>query len=274
MSLSRRQQQLLHRIRHEGYASVDMLADHFGMTPQTIRRDINTLCDRGLLVRYHGGAGLPPTNIENIAYSARKVLNLEAKQSIAARVAQHIPHRASLLINIGTTTEEVAKALCDHEALRVITNNLNVAGILCDNPSAEVIIAGGMVRNRDRGVTGEATTDFVGQFKVDYGIIGISGIESDGTLLDFDYQEVRVAQAIIRQSRQVLLVADHSKFNRNALVRLGDVSQVDMLFTDRAIPEALRPVLEAARVEVHVSQNGSMSNHMKNFELLGHENVL
>lgn len=261
MILSRRQQQLLQRIRNDGYAAVEALADDFDVTPQTIRRDINTLCDQGLLTRYHGGAGVPPSSIENIAYSARQTLNLEGKQRIAEQVARHIPHHASLFINIGTTTEEVARALRHHDALRVITNNLNVAAILCDSPSIEVIIAGGAVRHRDRGITGEVTIDFVSQFKVDYGIIGISGIESDGTLLDFDYHEVRVSQAMLRQSRKVFLVADYSKFNRNALVRLGNLSQIHALFTDRPVPVELLPVLEEAKVEVHVADSEfSLSN--------------
>lgn len=250
MTLSRRQQQMLDEIRQQGYVTIEALAELFDVTPQTIRRDINSLCEQGLLTRYHGGAGLPPSSVANIAYSARRVLNQEAKQLIGRMVARYIPNQASLLINIGTTTEAVAQALSHHTDLRVITNNLNVAASLYSNPGIEVIIAGGVVRHRDGGITSEATIDFVNQFKVDFGIIGISGIEADGTLLDFDYHEVRVSQAIIRQSRHVLLVADHSKFNRHALVKLGDMSEIDTLFTDQPVPESLLPMLEAAKTEV------------------------
>ena len=103
----------------------------------------------------------------------------------------------------------------------MITNNLNVAALLGGKPDFQVIVAGGVVRARDRGIVGEAAIDLIRQFRVDYGVIGISGIDLDGTLLDFDYQEVRVAQAIIANSRQVYLAADHTKFGRNAMVRLG-----------------------------------------------------
>lgn len=251
MILSQRQHNLLQRVRNQGFASVDELAAHFQVTPQTIRRDVNALCKKGLLARYHGGAGLPQSSVENIAYPARQVLNLEAKRRIAALVAGFIPNSASLFVNIGTTNEEIARALRHHRGLRVITNNLNVAIILCDHPSCEVIIAGGVVRHRDHGVTGEATMDFIRQFKVDFGVIGISGIERDGSLMDFDYHEVRVAQTIIERSRQVLLAADHSKFNRNALVRLGGLEQIDVLFTDRPVPGELLPLLEAADTAVY-----------------------
>jgi DeoR family glycerol-3-phosphate regulon repressor len=128
--------------------------------------------------------------------------------------------------------------------LHVVTNNLNVASILSDNSHCEVILAGGVVRGRDRGIVGEATIDFIRQFKVDIGIIGISSIELDGTLRDYDPREVKVAQAIIEQSREVWLVADHDKFARQALVRMAHVSQIDMLFTDAPPPEALNRVLK------------------------------
>jgi DeoR family transcriptional regulator, glycerol-3-phosphate regulon repressor len=249
---SPRQDQILDLVRRHGFVSIDDLAQRFGVTTQTIRRDINALCDRALLRRYHGGAG-QPSSVENLAYPTRQVLCLEEKRRIARILARHIPDRASLFINIGTTTEEVAKALMDHASLRVITNNLNVASIMSGNPDFEVITAGGTVRARDRGIVGPAAIDLIGQFKVDFGIIGISGIDQDGTLLDFDYQEVRVAQAIIANSAQVFLAADQTKFGRSAMVRLGHMSQIDALFTDRPPPAAISGVLAAAKVQVHVA---------------------
>ncbi len=237
-----RQRQMLERVREQGFASIEALTQYFAVSAQTIRRDINALCRVGLLRRYHGGASLP-SSVENVAYTARQVMYLAEKQRIAACVAEQIPDRASLFMTLGTTTEEVAKALVDHHGLRIITNNLNVAMILSGNPSFEVIVAGGVVRHRDRGITGEPTIDFIGQFKVDFGVIGISGIDQDGTLLDFDYQEVRVQQAIIANSRSVFLAADHSKFGRNALVRLGELSQVNALFTDQEPPLSTRRLM-------------------------------
>jgi len=250
--LNRRQEELVAIVQREGFAAVDELAAHFDVAPQTIRRDLNVLADCGLLRRYHGGVGAP-SSVENVAYAARQVLQQVEKQRIAASIASQIPDGASLFINLGTTNEVVGRALLEHRGLRVITNNLNIAILLSDNPTFEVIVAGGVVRGRDHGVTGEATIELVRQFKVDYGIIGISGIELDGTLLDFDFHEVRVAQAIIEHSRQVFLGADHSKIGRNAMVRLGDFSHVDAWFTDRQPPDALLPVLEAAGTQLHIA---------------------
>ncbi|MCP4712275.1 MAG: DeoR family transcriptional regulator, partial [Planctomycetes bacterium] len=209
-----RQAKIRHLVQAKGFATIDYLASEFGVTPQTIRRDINTLSESGLLHRYHGGAGMT-SSTENVAYQERKVLCYAEKQKIAQAVARQIPDHASLFINLGTTTEAVAMALGNHSRLRVITNNLNVASILSTNKNFEVIVAGGLVRQRDCGIIGEATIDFIQQFKVDYGIIGIGGIDEDGSLLDFDYREVRAARAIIDNSRNVFLAADHTKFGRN-----------------------------------------------------------
>jgi DeoR family glycerol-3-phosphate regulon repressor len=134
----------------------------------------------------------------------------------------------------------------------VITNNLNVAAILSTNPNAEVIVAGGVVRGRDRGIVGEAAVDFIRQFKVDIAIIGISGIESDGTLRDYDYREVKVSQTIISHAREVWLAADSSKFNRPAMVEVAPMSSIDRLFTDAQPPDPFPALLNEAQVRWEV----------------------
>lgn len=240
------------RVREKGFATVEDLAAHYEVTPQTIRRDLCTLCDAGLLRRYHGGVSLP-SSVQNLVYVERQNLWREEKLRIATLLAKHIPDDASLFINLGTTNENVARALMNHKGLRVITNNLNVAVMLSENPTFEVIVAGGVVRGLDHGVTGQTAIELIRQFKVDYGVIGISGIDPDGTLLDFDLNEVRVAQAIVEHSRHVLLAADHSKLGRNALVRLGPISLVNAWFTDRAPPAELAAVLAGAGTQVHVA---------------------
>lgn len=254
MTPNPRQADLLDEVRARGSVSVEALADRFGVTLQTVRRDVKLLSDEGLLARFHGGVRVPSSTTENIAYRQRQQLNESAKQRIAKAVAKAVPENCSLIINIGTTTEAIARELLRHKGLRVITNNLNVAAILSDNPDCEVIVAGGVVRSRDRGIVGEATVDFIQQFKVDIGLIGISAIESDGTLRDFDYREVKVARAIIDHSREVWLAADHSKFNRPAMVELGQLSQVDMLFTDMQPPDPYPALLAEAGVNCVVTE--------------------
>jgi len=250
--LNQRQKDLLAWVKREGYVSVERLAAHFQVTTQTIRRDITLLAEHRLLQRYHGGASVL-SSVENVAYDARQVLMADEKRRIAQALAAEIPDNASLFINLGTTTEEVARALAQHRGLRVITNNFHIANLMCDYPDCEVLVAGGSLRKRDRGLTGDATVQFIRQFKVDYAIIGISSIEADGTLRDFDYREVLTSQAIMQQSRQVWLAADHSKFDRPAMVELGHLTQVDALFTDRLPSAPMQEVLAQAGTRLVVA---------------------
>ena len=255
MNSNPRQIKLLDVVRAHGSASVEQLADKLDVTLQTVRRDVQRLSEAGLLTRFHGGVRMPSSTIENIAHRQRESLNAEGKARIARVVARRIPNDCSLILNIGTTTEAIAKALLNHKGLRVITNNLNVAAILTDNADCEVIVAGGVVRNRDRGIVGEAAVDFIRQFRVDIGLIGISGIEADGSLRDFDYREVKVAQTIIEHAREVWLAADGSKFNRPAMVELARLSQIDRLFTDLPPPEPFPALLEEAGVSCEVAHS-------------------
>lgn len=243
-----RQLQLLEEVRQRQSATVEQLADTLGVTLQTVRRDVQRLAEQGLVMRFHGGVRMPNSTVENLAHTQRETLHAEGKARIARAVAAQVPHGCSLILNIGTTTEAIARALLHHRGLRVLTNNLNVAAILSGNPDCEVIVAGGVVRPRDRGIVGEAAVDFIRQFRVDIALIGISGIESDGTLRDFDYREVKVAQTIIEHAREVWLAADHSKFNRPAMVQLATLEQIDRLFTDAAPPEPFPSLLQAAEV--------------------------
>ncbi|MFM9433879.1 DeoR/GlpR family transcriptional regulator of sugar metabolism [Janthinobacterium sp. CG_23.3] len=151
-----------------------------------------------------------------------------------------------------TTIEELARSLLNHRQLHVITNKLNVAVILADHPGCEVILAAGVVRGRDRVIVGGAAIDFIRRFKVDVGIIGISSIESDGVLRDFDQREVGLAQAIIEQSREVWLLATQEKFGRKALARVAHLSRITTLFTDAEPTAMMREALRSSAVKVVV----------------------
>lgn len=256
MNLNPRQLNLLKTIQVQGSVTVDELAQKLNVTLQTVRRDVQRLADEGLLTRFHGGVRVPSSTTENLEYQQRETLNAANKERIARAVALQIPNNCALILNIGTTTEAVARALRLHSGLRVITNNLNVAAILSGNPNCEVIVAGGVVRSRDRGIVGETTVDFIRQFKVDIAVIGISGIEADGSLRDYDYREVKVAQAIIAHSREIWLAADTSKFNRPAMVELATLSQINRLFTDAQPPEPFPKLLDLAQVRYDIVAAG------------------
>ena len=250
--LTERQQAILDTARQDGEVLVDTLAQDFNVTPQTVRRDLSRLCGLRLLQRTHGGAMIHD-GVSNLQYGARKLLAAEAKQAIGERAASLIPNDASLFVNIGTTTEQVAHYLHEHVGMLVLTNNVNVVNILRPCESIELMTAGGRVRREDGGIVGAATVEFVHQFKVDYAVIGASAIESDGTFLDYDPQEVLVAKAIIENARYVMLVGDATKFERSAPVRIGNVASVDHFVTDVAPPRPFADHCRAHGVRLHVA---------------------
>jgi DeoR family glycerol-3-phosphate regulon repressor len=253
MNLAPRHTQLIDEVRAQGPQTIEALAERFGVTLQTVRRDVQRLAQAGLLARFHGGVRLPSSTTQNIAYRQRQAMFSEAKRDIARAIAQRVPNGCSLILNIGTTIEAVAHELLQHRGLRVITNNLHIAALLSSNPDCEVIVAGGLVRAADQGIVGEATVDFMRQFKVDIGLIGISGIEADGTLRDFDYREVKVARTIMEQSREVWLAADHSKFNRPAMVELARLEEIDVVFTDAPPPPPFAELMAQGNVQCVVA---------------------
>ena len=135
-----RQLTLLSVVQAQGSVTVEELAEKLDVTLQTVRRDVQRLADEGLLKRFHGGVRTPGSTIENIAHQQRESLHAEGKARIARDVAAAVPNDCSLILNIGTTTEAIARALLSHSGLRVITNNLNVASILSSNDRSEVIV--------------------------------------------------------------------------------------------------------------------------------------
>ncbi|MEH6833106.1 MULTISPECIES: DeoR/GlpR family DNA-binding transcription regulator [Falsihalocynthiibacter] len=233
-----RQKDILELARKEGKVTVDGLAELYDVTVQTIRRDLSDLADRGRLQRVHGGA-VVSSGVVNIQYEERRRLNDTGKKAIAVKCAEAIPNGASVFMNIGTSTEAVARELLDHENLLVVTNNINIANILAANHSCEIILAGGVLRRADGGIVGGLTVEMVKQFKFDYSVLGCSAIDEDGDLLDFDGQEIMVSSTAIKRSRKVMVVADHLKFQRKAPLTICSLADVSALFTDGTLPKDL-----------------------------------
>lgn len=238
MALNIRQMEILDLARATGRVAVEELAERFDVTLQTIRRDLGELADQGMLDRVHGGAVMR-SGVSNIGYDERRRMNEAAKAAIAKACAAAIPDNSSIIINLGTTTEAVARELLSHRNLTVITNNMNVANILVANETCEIMVAGGGLRRSDGGLVGDLTTEFMAQFKPDYAIIGTSALDADGDLLDFDIAEVRVSRAIAGLARKTFLVTDISKLDRSAPVRIISMSQLDTVFVDQPLPDSL-----------------------------------
>lgn len=252
MHQSQRQSMILRHVHRHGFVTVGELATHFAVTPQTVRRDVTRLCDQGLARRHHGGVG-PPVESENLAFARRQVLHLEAKRRIARAVAEGVPAGSTLFLGIGTTPEQIALALQEHSGLTVVTNNLGVALALSDSSGAEVHVAGERLRACNRDFLDPQSHAVIDAYRMDLAICGVGGIDVDGTLLDFDREEVVARQRMVANARRRILVADHSKFGRDAPVRGGRLGDVDVLVTDEEPPPAIVRLLRSFGVDLEVA---------------------
>ncbi|MBY3196712.1 DeoR/GlpR family DNA-binding transcription regulator [Rhizobium laguerreae] len=235
--ISSRQREILALIEAEGVQYIEELARRYDLTTQTIRRDINALCDLGHARRFHGGVDLPVEG-SNISLNARAQLNRRAKRLIAKRVASDIGAEATVFLGIGSTVRFVAEALRDHQGLTVITNNIHVALSLCDAPSVEVHLTGGLLRHDDRDVVGTDVIKFVEKFYATYAVVGAGALSPLNGLMDFSYSEAQITNALLENSQMQILAADVSKWTRNASVRVAPFSKLTRFYTDRLPGEA------------------------------------
>jgi DeoR family transcriptional regulator, glycerol-3-phosphate regulon repressor len=230
--LSERQNDILGRIGARGAQQIDQLARDYGLTTQSIRRDINVLCALGLARRLHGGVDLPVMP-QNTPINARAELHGPAKRLIGARIAQDIPDGSTVFLGIGTTVQFTAEALRNHGGLTVVTNNVEVALILGNVAGIELHLTGGIWRANDRDLVGPDTIRYFEKFHATHSVVGAGGLHPVSGALDFSYGEAQVTNAIIENSRTRYLAADASKWGRPAAVRVASLSQFTYFVTDR-----------------------------------------
>lgn len=252
MELTERQAEILRRTRLNGRVDVEGLAADFVLSTQTIRRDLNQLSHRGLLARVHGGAVLTG-RVANAPHSERRMVAAPEKQAIGACAARMIPDGCSVILNVGTTTEEVARGLTHRRDLVVITNNLNVVGILSGTLAKEIIITGGVVRQSDGAIVGDDAVEFIRRFKADFAVIGASALDADGAIMDYDMREVAVSRAIVANARRTILVCDRLKFERSAPVRICDLGDLHAVVTDAPPPARFVSACARAGVAIEIA---------------------
>ncbi|MGR3760232.1 DeoR/GlpR family DNA-binding transcription regulator [Roseobacteraceae bacterium NS-SX3] len=249
MDAASRQSKILELLNVQDRVEVEDLSQRFGVSLQTVRTDLRDLSARGALSRVHGGA-VRLSSAANQDYADRRKLNARGKQAMAQTAADLIPENCSLTLNIGTSTEQVARALSGHCGLTVLSNNINIINMMMGDQAKELILAGGTVRQSDGAIVGEDAVEFISRYKVDFAVIGASALDADGAVMDHDAREVSVARAILRNARTRVLVCDGSKFDRSAPVRICDVADLDVMITDRPVPQEFAEAARAAGTRI------------------------
>ena len=255
MQADSRHHRILDVLVRRGYAGIDELVATFGVTPQTIRRDLQDLAEQGLLRRHHGGASAL-SSIANTDYARRHVELAEEKARIARAAASLVAPGSSVFLTPGTTVEAVADAIASSGAggLRVVTNSTVAARTLGRNPSVSVLVTGGTWQPNNQALAGPAAADFAERYRCDVMLTSCGGLDSDGWLLEYRDEEVVVAKAMLANARRRVLLVDHAKFARVASCKFARVADMTTVVTDRAPPAAMARLIEAAGCELIVAR--------------------
>lgn len=245
-----RQEEILRLARRDGRVEVAALAEAFGITPETVRRDLTRLERRGVLRRTHGGA-LP---IERLGFEPavdeRTEVRRTEKQRIGEAATAHLPAEGTVLIDAGTTTARLAEALPAHTALTVVTNSLPIALQLTSRPRCTLLMIGGRVRGRTLAQVDTWALRALSDVHVDVAFIGTNGITREHGLTTPDLAEAEVKRTMIASASRVVLLADSSKVGQRHFARFGELDQVDVLVTDSALDDRTAEELAADGTEI------------------------
>jgi DeoR family glycerol-3-phosphate regulon repressor len=251
--LSARQSEILRLVRAEGRATIAGVAALLAVSEETVRRDVRPMAAAGLLRKLHGAVAVAAATTEP-PLSHRMQENIEAKQRIAAAAAALVADGESVMLDTGSTTIFVARALARRRRLMAVTNSAEVARLLSQTEGSRVFLAGGEMRSDDAAVFGAQTVAFVGQFVARIGILSIGGIDLEQGLTNYHVGEAEFSKAVIPRVDRVLVVADHTKFGRHGFARVCGLERIDVLITDRPPPADMAERLAEAGVEVLVAE--------------------
>ena len=250
MHRTARQTAIMNEIAAAGSCSVADLARQLDVSGETIRRDIKRMASMGLVRKVHGGATLPGP-LHEASFEQRLTENAAAKEAIARAAAAHIADGETLSFDSGTTTAYVARMLAARRGLTVVTNSLDIARTMAGNN--RVFMAGGELHVELGAALGPSAAEFVSQFRVRTAFLSAGAIDAEDGLTDFDMAEAQFSRALIGAAERVIVVADHSKFGKHALVRACELDRIDMLITNAPPPLALAEKLDEAGVVVEVA---------------------
>lgn len=245
-----RQRAVLERARNKGRVEVAELASAFGVSSETVRRDLSALEGLGVLRRTHGGA-VPVERLRlEPELAERRVAMSEEKARIARAALRFVPSRGAIFLDAGTTTGALAEALPANGELTVVTNCLPTASALASRQTVNVVIAGGRVRARTLSAVDDMAARFLEGFVPDVAFVAANGVTVGQGLTTPDAAEAAAKRAMVRNARKVVLLVDRTKFGQEHFVRFAEVGEMDVIVTDLGFEEEAARAFEEAGVEV------------------------
>jgi DeoR family transcriptional regulator of aga operon len=245
MMAEERRTQILQIVRSTGRVKVNGLATRFNTSAVTIRNDLNELHQRGLVLRSHGGAVLTDTILRESPVHERLKAHSEEKQRIGAMAATLINDGDTIILDSGTTTLEIARQIKKKQGLQIITNGVNIAAELLDARDAKVFIVGGTVRGESASISGHLSEELFEQFSADKLFLSGAGCDLDFGVSGANLEETMVNRAMLRISREIILVADASKFSKRCMSRIAPFSEIDTVISDTSLGEEIQAKLRA-----------------------------
>lgn len=245
-----RHKAILQLLETQNAVSVSDLVARFGVSEMTVRRDLDALEKQGLLQRVHGGAIPARSRGYEPPFLSRSLEHREEKLRIARKAAAYVNDGDSLALDVGTTTLEVAQAIKDKRNLTVITPSFRIAGLLTENPYSRVILTGGVLRPGELSLVGRMAEDAFRHFFVDKLFLGVGGIDLEAGLTEYNIEDALVKQAMIRSAREVIVVADASKFERVVFAAVAPLEKVTRIITDDSLAPDIVSALQEREIEV------------------------
>jgi DeoR family transcriptional regulator of aga operon len=245
MMAEERRTQILQTVRSAGRVRVNELAIRFNTSTVTIRNDLNELHQRGLVLRSHGGAVLPDTILRESPVNERLRTHSDEKRRIGAMAATLINDGEIIILDSGTTTQEIARQIKMKHGLQIITNGVNIAAELLDARDVQVFIVGGTVRGESASISGHYTEEMFDQFSADKLFLSGAGCDLDFGVSGANLQETMVNKAMLRISREIILVADASKFSKRSMSRIAPFAEIDIVISDTSLSEEIQTKIRA-----------------------------
>jgi DeoR family transcriptional regulator of aga operon len=245
-----RRQQMLELVHRAGHVQVNELSERFGVSKVTIRGDLDWLAEQNLVARARGGAVGVPGQALTAAFSERTALYKAEKQRIAKAAALLLEAGETILLDAGSTVYELSKLISAASGLTVVTPALNIATQLGGLPGVELIIVGGRLDPHTIATTGPTAEREIMEIRVHKLFLGAHGIDREGDVVDVSLEVARLKRAMIAVARQVILLADSSKWGRTGQARVVDLASVNTVITDSGLSAGARRAIRDAGVQL------------------------
>lgn len=254
MLVQERHDKILENLRVNKVVKVSEIVKEFNVSVETVRRDLEFLEKQGLLKRVYGGAVSANTRSTEPSYFSREVQNLEEKKAIGKKAAQLIEDGDTVLLDLGTTTLEVAKNLKKKHNITVLTNSIKIAVELVDVPDNKIILLGGELRPNELSTSGFLTDMGLHQFCVDKAIIGVGGITVEAGITDYHIQEGKARRLMVDAAEKVIAVTDYSKFGVNAFIHICELKRIETIVTDWKVHPKIIKQLQEQDIQVLIAE--------------------